>query len=131
VYGGMRDVESLVTDISYVDPTEGIRLRGFTIPELVEQLPRRSGDLMPLVGGLYYLLLVGEIPTLSEALEVEDEWKLRSEVPDYVFEILTTMPECTQPMTLFTQAILSLQCQSIFAQQHDAGARREDYWNIC
>ncbi len=129
VYGGMRDVESLVTDISYVDPTEGIRLRGFTIPELVEKLPRRPGDLMPLVGGLYYLLLVGEIPTLAEALEVEDEWKLRSEVPDYVYEILTTMPECTQPMTLFTQAILSLQCQSVFAQQYDAGARREDYWD--
>jgi len=31
VYGGMRDVRSLVTDISYVDPNEGIRFRGFTI----------------------------------------------------------------------------------------------------
>lgn len=128
VYGGMRDVESLVTDISYVDPIEGIRLRGFTIPELLNKLPRRSGDLMPLVGGLYYLLLVGEIPSLPEALEVEEEWKQRSEIPDYVFEILRAMPECTQPMTLFSQAILSLQCQSVFAQQYDSGARREDYW---
>lgn len=128
VYGGMRDVESLVTDISYVDPNEGIRLRGFAIPELLGQLPRRSGDMMPLVGGLYYLLLVGEIPTLSQALEVEDEWKSRGKVPEYVYEILSTMPECTQPMTLFSQAILSLQCQSIFAQQYEAGARKEDYW---
>lgn len=128
VYGGMRDVESLVTDISYVDPIEGIRLRGFTIPELLQKLPRRSGDRMPLVGGLYYLLLVGEIPGLAEALEVEDEWKRRGEVPEYVYEILGAMPDCTQPMTLFSQAILSLQCQSVFAQQYDAGARKEDYW---
>jgi len=28
VYGGMRGVKSLVSDISYVDPNEGIRLRG-------------------------------------------------------------------------------------------------------
>ena len=128
VYGGMRDVESLVTDISYVDPIEGIRLRGFTIPELLEKLPRRTGDRMPLVGGLYFLLLAGDIPTFQEALEIEDEWKARGEIPEYVYEILAGMPECTQPMTLFSQAILSLQCQSVFAQQYDAGARREDYW---
>ena len=32
VYGGMRGVKGLVTDISYVDPGEGIRFRGYTIP---------------------------------------------------------------------------------------------------
>ena len=32
--------KSLVTDISYVDPNEGIRLRGYTIPELLEKLPK-------------------------------------------------------------------------------------------
>ena len=40
VYGGMRDVKALVTDISYVDPNEGIRLRGYTIPEVLEKLPK-------------------------------------------------------------------------------------------
>ena len=29
VYGGMRDIKSLVTDISYVDPAQGIRFRGY------------------------------------------------------------------------------------------------------
>ena len=38
VYGGMRDIKSLVTDISYVDPNEGIRFRGFTIPEVIAKL---------------------------------------------------------------------------------------------
>ncbi|MCJ7661701.1 MAG: citrate (Si)-synthase, partial [Anaerolineales bacterium] len=61
VYGGMRGVRALVTDISYVDPEEGIRLRGYTIPEVLEKLPKPSKDSVPWVGGLYYLLLVGEI----------------------------------------------------------------------
>ena len=32
VIGGARGVKSLVTDISYLDPMEGIRFRGKTIP---------------------------------------------------------------------------------------------------
>ena len=35
--GGMRGVKCLVTDISYLDPFEGIRFRGYTIP--FPQLP--------------------------------------------------------------------------------------------
>ena len=39
-YGGMRGAKVLVSDISYVDPDEGIRFRGYTIPELLELLPK-------------------------------------------------------------------------------------------
>ena len=39
VYGGMRGTKVLVTDISYVDPNEGIRYRGYTIPEMMNLLP--------------------------------------------------------------------------------------------
>lgn len=128
VYGGMRDVKSLVTDISYVDPEEGIRLRGLTITELLEKLPRCPEAQLPLVGGLYYLLLVGEIPTLEEALEVEKEWKQRSTVPSYVYDVLSAMPKNAQPMTLFSQAILAMQTESIFAKKYDEGMRKDEQW---
>jgi citrate synthase len=128
VYGGMRDVKGLVTDISYVDPDEGIRLRGYTIDELLQKLPLLPGTSIPLVGGLYYLLLVGDIPTLEQALEVENEWKARSQVPEYVFDVLRAMPENALQMTLFSQAILALQTESIFTRQYEAGLRKEDYW---
>ena len=62
VYGGMRDVKSLVTDISYVDPNEGIRFRGYTIPEVLNKLPKPPGAAMPYLGGLYYLFLIGDLP---------------------------------------------------------------------
>ncbi|HSR19777.1 MAG TPA: citrate (Si)-synthase, partial [Anaerolineales bacterium] len=31
IIGGMRDVKVLLSDISYVDPAEGIRFRGLSI----------------------------------------------------------------------------------------------------
>jgi citrate synthase len=71
VYGGMRDVRSLVTDISYVDPNEGIRFRGMAIPDVLARLPKPPGKEMPYVGGLYYLLIVGNVPTADQDLEVE------------------------------------------------------------
>jgi len=35
VYGGMRGVKNLVSDISYVDPNEGIRFWSLTYPTLI------------------------------------------------------------------------------------------------
>jgi citrate synthase len=127
-YGGMRGIMSLVTDISYVDPVEGILFRGYTIPELIKKLPKPHGSKMPYVGGLYYLLLVGEIPTKNQALEVENEWKARSKVPAYVSKMIRSMPLDTHPMTLFSMAVLSLQRESIFAKQYQEGVKREEYW---
>ncbi len=128
VYGGMRGVKSLVTDISYVDPNEGIRLRGYTIPELIKLLPKAQGAEIPLVGGLFHLLLTGEIPTQEEAQEVENEWKSRSQVPEHVYNVLRFMSRQASPMNLFSTAIMSLEADSIFSQKYNAGMRKEDYW---
>jgi len=128
IYGGMRDVRGLVTDISYVDPNEGIRFRGYTIPELLEKLPKPDGSESPYVGGLYYLLLVGSIPTLEEALAVEEEWKTRSNVPQYVFDVIRALPEDVHPVTMFSTAVLVMQRESIFARGYHEGMKKDEYW---
>ena len=61
--GGVRGVKCLVTDISYLDPLEGIRFRGHTIPETLAALPKLEGAEMPYVEGLVWLLLTGDFPT--------------------------------------------------------------------
>ena len=127
VVGGMRDTKSLLTDISYVDPGEGIRFRGMSIPEVLKKLPKARGGKMPLVGGLYYLLMVGEVPTKEQAMEVEAEWAKRADVPDYVFKTIKTMPKETHPMTLFSQAVLALQNGSVFAERYHS-MKRDVYW---
>lgn len=40
ILGGMRGLKSMVTDISYLDPDEGIRFRGYTLHEVFEKLPK-------------------------------------------------------------------------------------------
>jgi len=128
IVGGMRDIKSLLTDVSYVDPAEGIRFRGMSIPEVLKALPKARGNKMPLVGGLYYLLMIGDVPTREQALEVEAEWAARSSVPDYVFKMIKSMPKETHPMTLFSQAVLALQNNSAFARMYHEGMKKDHYW---
>jgi len=128
VVGGMRDIKSLVTDISYVDPAEGIRFRGMSIPEVLAALPKPEGAEMPYVGGLFYLLLIGAVPTKHQAEAVEKEWAKRAKVPGYVFKMIKAMPKETHPMTLFSQAVLALQNESQFAKQYHQGIKKDTYW---
>jgi citrate synthase len=128
VYGGMRDIKSLVTDISFVDPATGIKFRGLSIPEVLDKLPKPDGAAIPYVGGLYYLLMIGEIPTKAQVQEVEAEWAKRSAVPDYVFATLRAMPKDTHPMVLFSQAVLALQSGSAFAKKYSEGIKKDVYW---
>jgi citrate synthase len=128
VYGGMRNVKSLVTDISYVDPVEGIRFRGYMIPEVLVKLPKPQGADMPYIGGLYYLFLVGKVPTLEQAMEVEAEFKKRGKVPQYVFDVIRALPADAHPMTLFNLAVLTLQRESLFAKEYHQGLKKDAYW---
>jgi citrate synthase len=130
IMGGMRDVKALLTDVSFVDSAEGIRFRGMSIPEVLKALPKGRGMKMPLVGGLYYLLLVGEVPSLEQALEVEADWAKRASIPDYVYKAIKAMPVETHPMTLFSQAVLALQNGSSFAKKYLEGMKREVYWEV-
>jgi citrate synthase len=127
VIGGMRDIKSLLTDVSFVDPAHGILFRGMPIPELLKKLPKARGGKMPLVGGLYYLLMIGEVPTKEQAQEVEAEWAKRASVPDYVYKMIKSMPKETHPMTLFSQAVLALQNGSVFASKYHS-MKKDAYW---
>ena len=127
IIGGMRDIKSLLTDVSFVDPAHGILFRGMSIPEVLKKLPKARGGKMPLVGGLYYLLMIGEVPTREQALQVEEEWAKRASVPDYVYKMLKSMPKETHPMILFSQAVLALQNGSVFAQKYHS-MKKDVYW---
>jgi citrate synthase len=128
VYGGMRDIKSLVTDISFVDPATGIKFRGMAIPEVLKKLPKPRGAKIPYVGGLFYLLVVGEIPTREQAEEVEAEWAKRAQIPDHIYKMLRSMPKDTHPMVLLSQAVLALQSQSVFAKKYSEGIKKDGYW---
>lgn len=127
--GGMRGVKCLTTDISYLDPFEGIRFRGYTIPETLEALPKVPGGEMPYVEGFLYLLLTGDIPTEAEALEVAEEFKKRHKTPDYVFDMLKALPKDSHPMAMFSAAIVAMQRESMFVKQYNEGISKMEYWD--
>jgi citrate synthase len=129
ILGGMRGLKSLVTDISYLDPNEGIRYRGYTLPEVFEKLPKPRGSEMPYVEGLFYLLLTGDIPTDKEVGDVVDEFSKRRIIPRYIYELIDSFPCCSHPMTVFSSAIISMHRESFFTKKYFSGMNKEDYWD--
>ncbi|MFC2098604.1 citrate (Si)-synthase [Bacteroidota bacterium] len=126
--GGMRSLKCLVTDISYLDPEEGIRYRGYTLPEVFEKLPKPEGAEMPYVEGLFYLLLTGDVPGKDEIEEVVTEFKKRRALPPYVFDVIDAFPPTAHPMAIFSAAIMSLSQESEFNRQYHAGISKLNYW---
>jgi citrate synthase len=127
--GGMRDLKCLVTDISYLDPDEGIRYRGYTLPEVLEKLPKPKGAEMPYVEGLVFLLLTGDIPTEAQVEEVIDEFRKRRILPRYVYEVIDAFPSFSHPMVIFSTAILTMNRESFFNKKYHAGLSKQDYWD--
>jgi citrate synthase len=128
-YGGMRSVKCMVWETSALDPIEGIRFRGFTIPELREKLPKAAGGEEPLPEGIFYLLLTGDLPTTDDVKDITKEWQKRSALPKYLIDILKTVPKDMHPMTQFALAILALQKDSIFEQKYRKGMSKVEYWD--
>ncbi len=127
--GGMRGVKSMLWETSQLDAQEGIRFRGYSIPELKEKLPRFRGGKEPMPEGLFWLMLVGEIPTQEEVQWLSDDWKKRADVPQHVLDTLNGLPANTHPMTQFTIGIMALQNKSIFAAKYAKGMSKYDYWD--
>jgi citrate synthase len=128
IYSGMRGMTGLVTETSLLDPQEGIRFRGYSIPEIQAKLPKAAGCSEPLPEGLFYLMLLGELPEEKDVQELTANWQRRSHVPNYVFDAIEALPVATHPMTQFVIAIMALQTESVFAKKYAEGMNKKDYW---
>lgn len=129
IYGGARDIKMMVWETSELDAMEGIRFRNMSIPELKEQLPKGKDGKEPLPEALFWLMLVGEVPTQEEANWLTEEWRKRSAVPAHVFTTLDALPANTHAMTQFSIAISAMQTESIFAARYDEGMPKDEYWD--
>ncbi len=129
-YQGMRGITGLVTETSLLDAQEGIRFRGYTIPELQVSLPKAPGGDEPLPEGLFYLMLVGELPTKEDTELITNLWQRRSHVPNYVFATIDALPISAHPMTMFVTGVMALQTESNFAKEYSKGLNKKDYWSF-
>jgi citrate synthase len=128
IYQGMRGITGLVSETSLLDAQEGIRFRGYSIPELQQKLPKAHGGTEPLPEGLFHLMLMGELPSEDDVHEITSNWQRRSHVPNHVFAAIEALPRDSHPMTQFVVAIMALQTESKFAARYAKGMAKKDYW---
>ena len=129
IYQGMRGITGLVSETSLLDAQDGIKFRGYSIPELQEKLPKAQGGSEPLPEGLFHLMLLGELPTEQDTDHLSSVWQRRSHVPTHVFNTIDALPLSAHPMTMFVTGIMALQTESNFAKEYSKGINKQDYWN--
>jgi len=130
IYQGMRGITGLVSETSLLDAQEGIRFRGFSIPDLQQALPKAQGGTEPLPEGLFHLMLMGDLPSDEDVHHITANWQRRSHVPNHVFAAIEALPIATHPMTQFVVAIMALQTESQFAKRYAEGMNKKDYWEV-
>jgi citrate synthase len=126
--GGARSIKCMLWETSLLDPLEGIRFRGFTIPELQEKLPSSIPNGEPTPEGLLWLLLTGEVPTKEQHDMLTAELHSRAKLPAHVESMIKGFPKGMHPMTQMSSAILALQTESVFAKEYAQGTHKSKYW---
>ncbi len=130
VLTGMKGVVSLLTCTSKLDPEEGIRFRGYSIPELKTVLPKIHEDGEPLPEGVFYLMLTGELPTDDDVKYISQQWAVRAQgIPSHVYDVIEALPKDAHPMIQFNTAILAMSTESQFRKAHLVGMDKKDYWD--
>ncbi|MBL4623869.1 MAG: citrate (Si)-synthase, partial [Flavobacteriales bacterium] len=102
---------------------------GYSIPELRELLPKAPGGNEPLPEGIFYLMLIGELPTEEDVADVSNNFGRRAIVPRHVFSVLDKLPMQTHPMTQFSIAIMAMRTEGVFAKEYREGMSKKDYWS--
>lgn len=131
MYGGMRDIKAMIWETSVLDKNEGIRFRGYTIPECQKLLPKAPGGNEPLPEGLFWLLCTGKMPTEAQARAISQEWANRGGLPTHVVSMLKNMPHNVHPMAQFSAAITACNSESKFAKAYSSGSlKKSEYWKL-
>merc|ERR1712238_477524 len=128
--GGARSVKCMLWETSNLDPEEGIRFRGLTIPECQAVLPTYSGvtgDGEPLLESLIWLLLTSEVPTKEQVDSLTADLHARAELPAHVKELVNSLPKDMHPMTQLIIGLNACQTESKFAKAYANGAPKTEY----
>jgi len=130
VLSGMKGIPALLTETSKLDANEGIRFRGYSLPELQQKLPKMEDGGEPLPEGLFYLMMIGQIPSKEDVLNISKDWATRAHVPQHAFDVIDAIPKNSRPMTQFSTAILSMAYDSVFMKAYRAGVNKKFYWDF-
>ena len=117
-FSGLRGIKAFVCDTSSVSADKGLIIRGIPLLEITHILPEE----------VFFLLLTGRLPSKDELADLKKDFSSHLEVPDYVWRVLSEMPDDAHPMTLFNTGILAMQNESVFRKKYDDGMPKTEFW---
>ena len=117
-YGGMRGVKGLICETSAVSADKGLIIRGYPLLDITHILPEE----------VFYLLLTGDLPNQTAKEDIQNQLRAHQNVPEYVWGVLSSLPDNSHPMTMLSIAIQSMQVDSKFVKKYDEGTPKKDYW---
>ncbi len=118
LFKGLRGVNAIHCDTSFVDPDKGLFIRNIPLLDLIKCSAEE----------IFFLLCTGERPTKEANQELQNTLQSRSNVPQYVWNVLDSLPQDTHPMTMLSIAVLAMRRESVFDKRYMNGIQREEHW---
>ncbi|EPT06133.1 hypothetical protein FOMPIDRAFT_1044595 [Fomitopsis schrenkii] len=128
VIGGMRGLKAMLWESSVLDPMEGIRFHGLSIPDCQNVLPAAPGGKEIIAESMLWLLMTGKVPTEAETRQLSRQLAERGELPDYVVQLIDSLPQTLHPMTQLGMGVAALNKESKFAAAYEQGIKKTEYW---
>ncbi|KAI0019046.1 citrate synthase-like protein [Xylariomycetidae sp. FL0641] len=126
--GGMRGLKAMLWEGSVLDADEGIRFHGRTIKDCQKELPKGTSGTEMLPEAMFWLLLTGQVPSVSQVRVLSRQLAEQAFLPDFVNRMLDAFPKDLHPMTQFAITVSALNYNSKFAKAYEMGMNKADYW---
>ncbi|KAF9005585.1 citrate synthase-like protein [Cyathus striatus] len=128
IIGGMRGLKAMLWDASVLDPMEGIRFHGLSIPDCQKALPPAPGGKEILPESMLWLLLTGQLPTPEQTRDLSRQLAEMGELPIFVEKLIDSLPKTLHPMTQLGIGVAALNHDSSFQVAYEKGIKKSEYW---
>ncbi|KAJ7582783.1 citrate synthase-like protein [Mycena floridula] len=124
----MRGLKAMLWDSSVLDPEEGIRFHGLSIPECQKLLPAAAGGKEIIAESMLWLLLTGQVPSEEQTRQLSRELAEKGELPEAVAKLVDSFPATLHPMTQLGMGVAALNHDSSFQAAYEKGMKKSEYW---
>ncbi|KAJ4001343.1 citrate synthase [Lentinula boryana] len=128
VIGGMRGLRAMLWDSSVLDPEEGIRFHGLSIPDCQKALPAAPGGKEITAESMLWLLLTGQVPSAEQTQQLSRELAQKGNLPPFVEKLVDSLPGTLHPMTQLGIGVAALNRDSSFQAAYERGIKKSEYW---
>jgi len=128
IIGGMRGIKAMLWEASVLDPNEGIRFHGLTIPDCQKQLPAAEGGKEIAAESMLWLLLTGQVPSVEQTRQLSRELAEKGDLPPFIEKLIDSLPPTLHPMTQLGMGVAALNHDSHFQSNYEKGMKKSEYW---